>query len=213
MNTKIITIANQKGGVGKSKLSYNIAIELTAPDKKAILFDTDPQQSCLTASKYRDKKNKTIKVETALTNIHQRVDEVKDEFDFIVIDTPPHDNKTMALAVMCADLVIIPVQDSPMDILSTSKTVDLVNEAQKNNPDLKAYLLLSRIQPNTILSRELTDSLNSLYNIPILKSITTNRVDYKQAIIYGQSVTEFKPKSKASEEIQSIITEIKSILL
>jgi chromosome partitioning protein len=209
---KTITIANQKGGVGKSKISYNLLTELTTSDRKGILFDTDPQQSCFNIFNFRKNTDKKIIVRPALEDIHHKIDEVKNEFNFAIIDTPPHNHKTMALAVICADLVIIPVQDSPMDILSTKSTIKLIKQAQKENPNIKVYFLLSRIQPNTILSRELTDYLNNLYDIPILKNSTTNRVDYKQAMIYGLSAVEFKPTSKAAQEIILLTKEIKSIL-
>jgi len=209
---KTITIANQKGGVGKSKISYNLLTELTTSKRKGILFDTDPQKSCLNIFNIRKDANKKIIVKPALEDIHYKIDQAKDKFDFAIIDTPPHNHKTMALSIICADLVIIPVQDSPMDILSTKNTIDLIKKAQEKNSNIKVYFLLSRIQPNTILSRELKDYLNTLYKIPILKSFTTNRVDYKQSIIYGLSVTEFKPTSKASKEIKKLTKEIKSIL-
>jgi chromosome partitioning protein len=209
---KTITIANQKGGVGKSKISYNLLAELTTTNRKGILFDTDPQQSCVNIFQFRKNADKNITVRPALEDIHYKIDQVKNIFDFAIIDTPPHNHKTMALAIICADLVIIPVQDSPMDILSTKNTVELIKKAQAENPNIKIYFLLSRIQPYTILSRELTDYLNNLYDIPILNSITTNRVDYKQSVIYGLSAAEFKPESKAAQEITNLRQEIENIL-
>ncbi|NDY71183.1 ParA family protein [Desulfobacter hydrogenophilus] len=84
-----------------------------------------------------------ISVSPIYENLYQVIDKYDKNYDFTIIDTPPHDNEVVTV---CSDLIIIPVQDSPLDIGSTKTTVDLINEAKKLNPHIAPYFLLSRIQ-------------------------------------------------------------------
>ncbi|MBF0395700.1 MAG: ParA family protein, partial [Desulfobacterales bacterium] len=163
---KIISLANQKGGCGKSTIALNLAMNFASRGKRVILLDTDPQQSCVETLERRSEK--PIKVIPIFSDIHLEVQSYQDTTDYVVIDTPPHDGATMASTVICSDLVIIPVQDSPLDIRSTKITVDLVKEAQEINKTLKVYFLLSRIQPKTIRAKELAELLFTTYGIQIL---------------------------------------------
>jgi chromosome partitioning protein len=207
---KIITLANQKGGCGKSTIVLNLAIQLGLKQKKILIFDTDPQGSCIETLKRRS--DHLVEILPIFSDIHREVQKYEETVDYIIIDTPPHDGVTMASAVICSDLVIIPVQDSPLDVRSTKTTVDLVNEARQVNPNIKAYFLLSRIQPKTVLARELKELLRQTYGFDILKTEMANRVAYKYAMIYGQGVSEFDRRDASSGEVDSLSVEIMNIV-
>jgi len=211
---KIITLANQKGGCGKSTIVLNLAIEFALQQYRVIIFDTDPQGSCCETVEIRDDQGETpqIKVAAIYENLYQAIEECDNDYDFAIIDTPPHDNEVVTVATVCSDLIIIPVQDSPLDIRSTKTTVNLINEARKLNPDIEPYFLLSRIQTNSIMARELAQVLKSTYKFDILETKIANRMAYKYSLIYGQNVSEFSDKDSAATEIRALAKEVLSIL-
>jgi len=211
---KVITLANQKGGCGKSTIVLNLAIEFALQQYRVIVFDTDPQGSCYETVQVRDDQAETVQIKVAAVygNLYQAIEECDKDYDFAIIDTPPHDNDVVTVATVCADLVIVPVQDSPLDIRSTKTTVDLINEARKLNPDIVPYFLLSRIQANSVMARELAQVLNSTYKFDILETKIANRMAYKYSLIYGRNVSEFSGKDSAAAEIRSLAREVLSIL-
>lgn len=204
---KVITIANQKGGCGKTTVAVNLALNLALEDLKITLIDTDPQRSAYETLNSRHEEP-ICEVAVIEENVHQQVAQYED-YDFAIIDTPPHNQKIIRAAIICADLVIVPVQDSPLDIRSADQTIKIIKEAQSQNEVLRAFFLLSRIQPNTILARDLKRHLRKIYkDIPILKSELRNRVVYKQSIIYGKAITEYEKMGAASEEVEALTKEI-----
>ena len=211
---KVITLANQKGGCGKSTIVLNLAIEFALQQHRVIVFDTDPQGSCYETAQIRDDQDETMQLKVApiYENLYQAMEECDKDYDFAIIDTPPHDNEVVTVATVCSDLIIIPVQDSPLDIRSTKTTVNLINEAKKLNPDIMPYFLLSRIQTNSVMARELAQVLKSTYNYDILETKLANRMAYKYSLIYGQNVSEFSSKDSAATEIRSLAKEVMSIL-
>ncbi|MBF0518519.1 MAG: AAA family ATPase [Nitrospirae bacterium] len=207
---KIISIVNQKGGCGKTTIALNIAINIAFENKKVILFDTDPQRSATDTMSSRS--DTIIDIQFVSTDVHSKVLNFS-SYHYGVIDTPPHNDKTIRSAIICSDIIIIPIQDSPLDIRSASTSVDLINSARQHNHNIKAYFLLNRIQSNTILSKELDKHLRKLYKgISVLKSEVHNRVVYKQSLIYGQAVTEYEKLGPASNEINNLTKEILKIL-
>lgn len=211
---KIITLANQKGGCGKSTIVLNLAVEFALLQHRVIVFDTDPQGSCYETAEIRSgqKTMAHIKVAPVYENLYQAIEEYDKDYDFAVIDTPPHDNEAVTVATVCSDLIIIPVQDSPLDIRSTKTTVELINEAEKLNPNIKPFFLLSRIQTNSVMARELAQVLKSTYKFDILETQIANRMAYKYSLIYGQNVSEYSNKDIAAAEIRALAKEILSIL-
>lgn len=211
---KVITLANQKGGCGKSTIVLNLAIEFALQPHRVIVFDTDPQGSCYETAEIRKDQKTTahITVAPVYENLYQAIEETDNNYDFAIIDTPPHDNDVVTIATACSDLVIIPVQDSPLDIRSTKTTVDLINEARQLNPDIAAYFLLSRIQTNSVMAKELAQVLKSTYKLDILDTQIANRMAYKYSLIYGQNVSEYSKKDTAATEISALAKEVLSLL-
>jgi len=211
---KVITLANQKGGCGKSTIVLNLAIEFALQQHRVIVFDTDPQGSCYETAEIRNYQEAMahINVVPIYENLYQVIEACDKDYDFAIIDTPPHDNEVVTVATLCSDLIIIPVQDSPLDIRSTKTTVDLINEARKLNPHIAPYFLLSRIQANSVMARELAQVLKSTYKFNILKTQIANRMAYKYSLIYGQNVSEYSNKDIAATEIRSVAKEVLSIL-
>jgi len=203
---KVISLTNQKGGCGKSTIIMNLALHFALQKKRVLLFDTDPQKSSYETLNVRD--DNLLKVVAVYSDIYNMLEKYEPYYDFAFIDTPPHETENVTISVICSDLVLIPVQDSPLDIRSSKITVDLIKKAKKLNPDLLDYFLLSRIQPRTTLARELCEILQSQYETRILETQISNRVAYKYSLIYGKSVTEMFDGDPAAREIADLASEI-----
>lgn len=207
---KVITLANQKGGCGKTTISVNLALSLAQQKHRVILLDTDPQRNSFETIKVRD--TRPIRVIATHKKIYQYLEKFENQYDYTIIDTPPHNQEIVSTSILCSDMVIIPVQYSPLDIRSTRTTVDLILKAKELNPQLKEFFLLYRIQPLSVATQELTEVLKQRYAFPILKSHVSNRAAYKQSLIYGKGIFEFSRSDPAVNEIVSLVSEIKSHL-
>ncbi len=132
-------------------------------------------------------------------------------YDFVVIDGAPQIAKMSAAAVKAASLVLIPVQPSPYDIWACADLVDIIAVRQEiTDGSPKAYFVISRAIKNTKLGGEIKAALEE-YNLPVLHSLTTQRVAYPSTASEGLTV--FKnPGSEAAKEIQKIKKEVLEIL-
>lgn len=207
---KVISLTNQKGGCGKSTIIINLALQLALQNKRVILFDTDPQKSSYDTLLLRD--DQLVKVVAVCSSIYQMLEKYEPYYDFALIDTPPHDTENVTVSIVCSDLVLIPVQDSPLDIKSSKATINLIRKAKTLNPDIMEFFVLSRIQPKTTLARELAEILKSKYETNLLDTQISNRVAYKYSLIYGKSVTEMFQNDLAATEISDLSSEILTLL-
>lgn len=207
----IITIASQKGGVGKSTICINLALALAGLTSKpdVALVDADEQRSCIETLRGHKRENLTLY--EAPEKPHRTVEQLKHKAIFI--DTPPHSHETMYQAAAVSDLVIIPLQPSPLDIRGIANTVKALQVIQeKINPKLKCCFLVNRITPRTILANEIRATLEKTYPFPVLKTMLHNREAYKQSLITGLSVIEYDKASPAAQEIRNLLVEITKVI-
>lgn len=134
---KIITIAQQKGGAGKSTIAAHLAIALNQKNNKVAIIDIDPQASLTMWFKMREElfgegyaglgfaNSSGLRVGTEINNF-------KLLHDYIIIDCPPHTETEAKSAIRAADLVLVPMQPSPTDLWATSKTTDFAFGENKN---------------------------------------------------------------------------------
>jgi len=201
----IITIGNQKGGCGKSTVAMNLALGTAALKYSTALIDADVQKSCLETLQGHTKENLTT-YESG-EGVHRLAKNLLD--DFIFIDTPPHSNTIMYQAIAIADLVIIPLQPSPLDIRSARQTVAVCRAIQeKLGKRIQCYFLLNKINPRTTLGRQVAGHLEKMYRLPIFQTRLQNRIIYQQSLIYGKSVLEYGKNNKAAKEVGDLLVEV-----
>lgn len=208
--TVIISIANLKGGVGKSTISINLAAYLSN-SFKVFLVDSDPQGS--TSAWFRVRlKNYPDKLHHKTLDSSETPFSFKDlktlrhkfsKYNYIVIDCPPEDDKIMRTALVVSDYAIIPVTPSPFDIISSGKTFNIIEEGLKSKAiKVKPIILISQKVSGTIFGEEAQSTLQ-IFNLPIFKSTIGFRMASKKIGISGKTIFEY-PKSKAAEEFTKL---------
>ena len=209
---KIIAILNQKGGVGKTTFSVNLAMGLQQSGDKVLLVDADPQGSARDWHAAGDGELLNV-IGLDRPTLDKDLKTHKINYDWIVIDGPPKLADMSIAAIRSADLVVIPVQPSPYDIWATQDTIDLIKARQEiadGRP--KAAMLISRQIANTNLGREVREALNG-YEMHILTAGTFQRVVYAETAAKGRTVLDAAPNSEAALEMKKIVAELKEFIV
>jgi len=197
---KIITVSHQKGGVGKTSLTVNLALCYSYELKVAVL-DIDPQGSLNSIAQllqgidvldYNDYKGNLSK----LTSL---------EYDLILIDTPPYLTNILNDLFTISDFVLVPSKVSYVDIMAVRATIAMIEDVIKKNPQIKAGLVLDMVKSNTTINEEITELVKGL-DIKLLQTTIGDRVSFTRSlIINGVFETE---DEKAKDEITSLAREI-----
>lgn len=217
MTAKIILIANQKGGAGKTTVSMQLGGFLANSGYKTIIIDGDPQETAIRwANSAPDEylfPATVVSLSAAGEKIHREIKNFVDDFQYIVIDSPPAAESNIAQsALLVADLCIIPVLPSPPDIWATVAIKEAIDRALVINETLKSRILVNQLQSNSVLGNEIIKLL-STFDIPILESSLGSRSAYKESAAYGQTVATLGSKAKkAIDEMNKLISEVKNIL-
>ena len=199
----IFTILNEKGGTGKTTITFNLAVLFQSRAKADIvLIDADKQKSLTSINNLRlEKKFKISELDEA--------DKHKDKI--ILIDTGGRDSKEMRQSIIISDVLIIVLNISQLDLFALSRIQTLINEALQFNKNRKTFYLLNRVPTNFFLSKEINEFKDVLLQtgINIFNTEIKERSSYKRSIQDGLSVVECKKDIKAEGEIKSLYNEIK----
>jgi chromosome partitioning protein len=207
----VIALVGNKGGAGKTTLCVNIAVALAAT-KSTVILDADPQQSSL---QWHDiaEQGSGIDVVEASEDISLDVTKLSETYSYCLIDCPPSVHSTqMQQALRAADLAVIPVQPSPLDIWATVHVENEVASASKQSPSLKSLLLINQFESRTQLSQQTRRALEEL-SLPTAQTHVKRRAVYRNSFVEGKTVHDIGSRGKqASEEIHRLIMEMESLL-
>ena len=210
MDTGVIAVANQKGGVGKTTVAMNMAAGLIRRHGSCIVIDSDPQGSAtLWTELSGDPSRFPVEVVLAEDKLDKQVARLQTEFDYIVIDCPPEIKSGSIMSVMSiSQILLVPLLPSPVDLWASTRIEELVKRAQKKNPKILAYILLNQIEPRSAMSRGMDEALQEI-DIPVLRNRLGRRASYRTSALEGCSVYDLGYRGRvASEEIDGVIDEV-----
>jgi chromosome partitioning protein len=203
----IISVINQKGGVGKTTLAISLAAALAARKLRVLLVDADPQGSALDWVAVRgEQASPFMAIGMAKPILHIELPKMKKDFDLILIDGPPRVYDVAKSAVMASDAVLIPVLPSQFDVWAAEESVKLLQECATYKKTLKAAFVINRKIANTAIGRDVTKALKQ-YPLPVLSATVCQRVVFAESA-RGRTVLELDPKCSASREILSLTKEV-----
>lgn len=217
MSAKIIAIANQKGGSGKTTVSMTLAGTLGMRGFRVLVVDADAQG---TATQYAASAPDdapfpaTVSGLSAAGNkIHREVRKQVEDYDIIIIDCPPAvDSVIPQSALLVSDLVIVPVVPSPADLWAALGMRELVARIEVINEDLRGVLLANSCQPQARITQAVMEQLDE-FGMPLLKSRMHNRTAFRQAMAFGVPVQTLGAEAKkAADEADRLADEVIGLL-
>ena len=203
----IIAIVGNKGGAGKTTLSVNLAAGISNQSSIAVI-DADPQGSSLQWRAIAG-DNVHFPVYAPTFSLKQQAESYSSKNDVVLIDCPPSVKSPQSVSVLeFADIAIIPVQPSPMDLWATVHIEKAIAEARDTNPELKALLVINQLESRTTLSKLVREVLNEIA-LPVADTAIRRRAIYRNSALEGKSVFGIgKRGADAVEEINSLIQEV-----
>lgn len=211
MAARVIAVVNQKGGTGKTTLSMNLAAGLgrRAP---TVVLDADPQRSASQWALLAVAGHPfPVQVMSAAEGVAAPLNESNGRYAYTVVDCPPAMHSATVKEVLAlADICLIPVLPSPMDLWASVGMVDMVTRAQAENPGLRAFLVLNQLEARNALSRAMEHALAE-FNIPATRTGLQRRAVYRRVALEGSNVYDFTALgAAAAQEIDAIIEEVVS---
>jgi len=197
----IVSLLNQKGGVGKTTIAVNLAACFSRAGRRVLLVDADPQGSALAWSGARQGEPLFVVVGMAKPNLHRELPALTKPYDVVVIDGAPRVNELCRAVIMASDLVLIPVQPSPYDVWAAAETVQLISEAKVYKEGLRAAFIVNRMIAKTAIGRDVITALEQFTDTPVLGGPLIQRVVYAESAARGLSVIEAAPRSEAAKEL------------
>lgn len=207
LNHFVIAVAQQKGGAGKTTIAAHLAIAYSQKRLKVALLDIDPQGSLSDWHHAREmwlgKGHTDIEFKSLSSwRLYSEVQRMRYNYDVIIIDSPPHSDSETRDIVRTANMVIIPMQPSPLDLWATDPILNLTREE-----GVPAYLLLNRMPPKGKLADTIAKELHMRFKTQI-----GNRVAFPTAMMEGKCATETEPQGVAAQEIRALSDETVEIL-
>ena len=246
---KIIAIANQKGGVGKTTTSINLSTILAKKGKKVMLIDADPQGNATSGlgidkevenslydvlinevdiiSTLKDTCIKTLKICPSNMNLagaevelvsmmsreqrlKEKIDEIKDNFDFIIIDCPPSLGLITLNSLTASDSVLIPVQCEYYALEGLGQLINTINLVKRHlNKSLEIEgAVLTMYDMRTNLSNQVVREVKKYFGDKVYKTVIPRNIKLSEAPSFGMPITIYDPKSKGARCYEKLAKEV-----
>jgi chromosome partitioning protein len=205
----VITIAQRKGGAGKTTLAAQLATVWLRQGARVALLDIDPQASLAAWVELRRARLGAENVGFDFAALPgwraaQWIEDRARSAEFVVVDGPPHAEVEARIAVRAAGLVLVPVQPSPLDLWATKATLAMAGEERR-----PAVVVLNRVPPRSSLTDRVAAELAAA-GAAIAATRIGNRVALVRAMASGLGVVETPGATLAAAEITALAEEVRS---
>lgn len=213
---RVVALLSQKGGVGKTTVTMQLAAGLAARGYQVAIGDLDPQES---ASRWAAAASPTSPFPAVVTgmsgaraDIERSLRASARKADLILLDCPPSIEHAHTLAALeCADIVLLPVVPSPTDLWSTRAAERLVVATMARRPKLRAALLPNRVQ-RTALAGDVLEVLRE-FTLPVLEAALAQRNAYAQSAVAGGSIYGLGRAAEAArDEVERLVSAIVALM-
>jgi chromosome partitioning protein len=203
MAGKVITVAQQKGGAGKTTIAANLAVALSRMGRKVVLIDTDPQGSLgRWFMMRREAGDPGVEFSTASAwGVSYECDKLRKTYDYILVDTPPKIDSDLKPAIRESDLVIVPVSASQVDVWATEGVLDLAAREKA-----EVMVVLNRAKAGTRVAADVDNALKDL-GVTRAVSVLGHRVAFPETMGIGKGVQE-RGKGAWTDEFEALTDEI-----
>lgn len=204
----VITIAQQKGGAGKTTLAVNLAVAYSRAGRSVALMDTDPQGSAgrWFMARVDALADPGLEFSTASAwGVTYEIGKLAREHDIVIIDTPPKADSDLRPALRASDLVLIPVATSHVDLWAVEMVLYMADRERK-----PAIVVMTRARPGTRLGADVADKAAQM-DATLADSVLGNRVVYAETLGRGMAALE-APKGPAHGEVTGLMQEIDRVL-
>lgn len=210
----IVTLSHQKGGVGKSTVAWNLAVYFSNIIETRIV-DLDTQRSLTVTNALRQEQG-LAPIRMIHFNTAEELAEyaANDRDDILtIIDSGGFDSAFNRVAIIASDLLITPVSDKPFDLMGLQKYEEILKSLSViQGETIKTHILFNNINPAMKRFGELVDFICMSDHFELMVSILRQRVDIAHSVGEGKSIKEYRIFSKADQEMDEAIAEVRSIL-
>lgn len=203
--SKIVVLAQQKGGSGKTTLAAQLAAAWRAEGRSVALVDLDPQRSLSRWAGLRDDAGITL-IESKDWRAGGDIRGAAKIADRVLVDCPGNAESLLRTALREASLVLLPCQPSPLDAWATGAMLDLCRKEKA-----RARVVLNRVPPRGGALDE-TLALLADGGADLLSARLGARVAFSNAFLSGRSAAELQPRSLAAAEAQALAAEVEALL-
>jgi chromosome partitioning protein len=210
MSGSVVTIASLKGGSGKTTLASCLAVHWNLKGLKPLLVDADPQRSIMRLAERDQALGGVELLEQADKTLWKAIKDVQSGHGMTIIDTPGFDSDITVAALAVADLVLIPVKASPLDVDRMMDTVKTLMSGVKGWAPTFRCVLTQTVR-GSVISRHIRAELED-GGFPLLANDLPNRVAYAESGLFGATPSMTMPGGAAAQDIAALAAEAEALL-